>query len=182
MLTTAATYVALFALHWVHVHDWLLLMAYFAWRGSRPPKGRGAQRGSEHTAMPDPLTPTPEGEPQLLTLPEAAIVTGLSVKALTRRIERGTLPSERHHARRVVRRGELERQNLIGAGNRTEDGGGEPAGEIVIWRELYEREHQEGEQLRQERDELRLELAALANASGIRAWKLKRETRAKLSS
>ncbi len=80
-------------------------------------------------------------EPELLTLPEAAEVTGLSVKALTRRIERGTLPSESKAGRRLVRRGELERleltwrkiEQIADDGGCREEGGG-----VVIWRELYD--------------------------------------------
>lgn len=88
------------------------------------------------------VTESPQPPPaELLTLPEAAILTGLSVKALTRRIERGTLPSERHQGRRLLRRGELQR--LQAAADPIPGEGG--AGEVVIWRELYENERQERE-------------------------------------
>jgi len=103
----------------------------------------------------------PPRPPELLTLPEAAILTGLSVKALTRRIERGTVPSETKAGRRLVRRGELERLNLIGGGNPGEDGGGEDAGQLVIWRDLYQTTAGE---LASARAELEASRAALASA------------------
>lgn len=91
--------------------------------------------------MPSPTdtpTPPPAGIAPLLTIPEAAVVTSLSVKALTRRIQRGTLPSEMHQGRRLVRAGELERLNLIGAGNTRAEGGGHDIGhELVRWEERF---------------------------------------------
>jgi hypothetical protein len=135
-------------------------------------------------------TPSPAsdgGEPELLTLPEAAVLTGLSTKALTRRIERGTLPSELHTGRRYVRRGELARRQLLGAGNPAEEGSGDGGGELVVWRELYDRERAEHAATRErveaaaaEAERLRLELAAIANAGPIRAMRLRRQIRHQL--
>lgn len=164
-------------------------------------EAESAMSGPAESPTPSPASPTPSpaeeggtGEPELLTLPEAAVLTGLSVKALTRRIERGTLPSELHTGRRLVRRGELARHKLIGTGNPAEEESGDRGGELVVWRELFEQERAEHaatrERVDQERarvdaaqakaEELRLELAAIANAGPIRAMRLRRQIRQKL--
>lgn len=124
-------------------------------------------------ASPD---PSPAGEPLLLTIPEAAVKTGLSVKALTRRIERGTLPSELHKGRRLIRAGELERLNTSQPGSPAE----ESPGELVKWQQMYERERQEREQADARTRELELQLVAIANAGPIRAMRLRHELRSKL--
>lgn len=124
---------------------------------------------SDSTSAPDPSPEERPGQPdaELLTLPEAAVLTGLSVKALTRRIERGSLPAERHGGRRVVRKGELERRRLIGAG-RIDEGGG---GELLVWREMH---RQAVEKLAERDAELaatRQRLAHLEGAiAGAGAW------------
>lgn len=125
--------------------------------------------------------PTPEsdptGVPRLLTISQAASLTGLSRKALARRIERGTLRSVKDaEGRHVVPRGELERAQLIGVDGKP----GNPGGELVLWRELYERERQEREQMAGRAQELERELVAIANAGPIRAMRLRRHLRARL--
>jgi predicted DNA-binding transcriptional regulator AlpA len=127
------------------------------------------------------MTVPPDTHPaELLTLSEAAVATGLSVKALTRRIERGTLPSERHAGRRVVRRGELQRLKLIGPGSRSSQQRGTTTGEVELWRDLYERERQERERSTERAAELQRELVAIANAGPIRAMRLRKQLRARL--
>lgn len=134
--------------------------------------------------MEDP-SPAPETSPsgaprepqRLLTISEAATATRLSRKALTRRIERGTLRSVKDpQGRRVVPRGELERAGLLGEAVAQ----GSPAGELVIWRDLYERERQEREQSDARAQDLERELVAIANAGPIRALRLRRRLRAQL--
>ena len=113
----------------------------------------------------------PAGAPRLLTLSEAAAETGLSQKAIARRVERGTLRAVHdEHGRRVVPRAELDRAGLLGRGS--------PAGELVLWRELYERERDARDLAERERAELRELLAAIANAGPIRAARLRRQARA----
>lgn len=120
------------------------------------------------------MTDSPQPPPaELLTLPEAAVLTGLSVKALTRRIERGTLPSERHQGRRLLRRGELQR--LRNEPSEIPGEGG--AGEIAVWRDLYEREREQRDQLATRNTELERQLAAIVNAGPIRAMRLRRAAR-----
>lgn len=125
------------------------------------------------TGQKAPPDPSHAGDPLLLTLPEAAVLTGLSVKALSRRIERGTLPSELHQGRRLVRRGELERLNASPPEIPAEGG----TGEVVRWRELYERERQERDVAEKRAQDLELQLVAIANAGPIRAMRLRRQIR-----
>ncbi len=123
----------------------------------------------------------PTGPPRLLTLAEAAAETGLSQKAIARRIERGSLRAVHDdRGRRVVPRTELQRAGLLRAGN---PGGeeGNPDGELVIWRDLYERERQEREQLAERERELVAQLAAIANAGPIHAIRLRRQVRQQLA-
>ena len=142
-------------------------------------------------AAPDPAPPSdvadhdPAEPPRLLTLVEAAELTGLSAKALARRVERGTLRAVHDdQGRRVVPRAELDRVGLLHRGSPA----GEPdaprgghAGELVIWRDLAE---QRGEALiaaaARER-ELRDDLVAIANAGPIRALRLRRALRGRLT-
>jgi predicted DNA-binding transcriptional regulator AlpA len=110
----------------------------------------------------------PPRPPELLTLPEAAELTALSVKALTRRIERGTLPSETKAGRRLVRRGELTRLDLISTdspeGNPAEGRAENPGGGLVIWRDLYEQTAGELAAARAELATARTELARIDGA------------------
>lgn len=112
-----------------------------------------------------------------MTISEAAAIAGISRKALARRVERGTLRSVKDaEGRHVVPRAELERAGLLGS-----DGAPlQPGGELVVWRELYERERQEREQSEARARELERELVAIANAGPIRAMRLRRQLRAKL--
>lgn len=130
-----------------------------------------------------PLTPEadPSGVPRLLTISEAASATGLSRKALTRRIERGSLRAVKdERGRRVVPRGELERAELLNSDGSPGDEGS-PGGELVIWRDLYEHERQEREEADAHARELEHDLIAIANAGPIRALRLRRQLRAKLA-
>ncbi len=129
--------------------------------------------------MTDP-DPTPEalpaGAPRLLTIAQAVEETGLSGKAIARRIERGTLRAVHdEQGRRVVPRAELDRAGLLGGGEE-----GSPGGELVLWRDLYERERVEREDLATRERELHAQLVALANAGPIRAARLRRQVRRQL--
>jgi excisionase family DNA binding protein len=123
----------------------------------------------------------PSGVARLLTISEAASATGLSRKALTRRVERGSLRAVKdERGRRVVPRGELERAELLNP-----DGSpgkeGSHGGQLVIWRDLYERERQEREEADAHARELEHDLIAIANAGPIRALRLRNQLRAKLA-
>jgi excisionase family DNA binding protein len=130
-----------------------------------------------------PPTPkaSPSGVPRLLTISEAASATGLSRKALTRRIERGSIRAVKdERGRRVVPRGELERTELLNPDGSPGDEGS-PGGELVIWRDLYEQERQEREEADAHARELEHDLIAVANAGPIRALRLRRQLRSKLT-
>lgn len=119
----------------------------------------------------------PAGEPRLLTITQAAAETGLSAKAIARRIERGTLRAVHdEQGRRVVPRAELDRAGLLGG-----EQAGSPRGELVLWRDLYEREREEREDLAARERELHAQLVAIANAGPIRAMRLRRQIRCQLS-
>lgn len=118
----------------------------------------------------------PAGAHRLLTIAQAAAETSLSAKAIARRIERGTLFALRDkRGRRVVPLCELERAGLLSHGHARV-----PAGELVIWRELYERERESRERLAVRERELHAQLAAIANAGPIRAMRLRRDVRRRL--
>ncbi len=149
---------------------------------------------------PDP-TPTPDSagslaESRLLTVAEAAAATGLSRKVITGRMDRGTLRVVKDDlGTRRVPRAELQRTGLLDASHPAESPN-ESRGELVIWRDLYERERQEhddtrerltdradeerrrGDQAEASAAELRAQLAAIANAGPIRAMRLRRALRA----
>jgi hypothetical protein len=125
-------------------------------------------------------SPTPG---RLLTPAEAAQATGLSRKQITGRMDRGSLRviKDAEGTRRVPR-AELVRVGLL-------DSDGSPShpaeslnesGELVIWRDLYERERQERADAEAERAELQAQLAAIANAGPIRAMRLRRQARQQL--
>jgi len=119
----------------------------------------------------------PAGAPRLLTIAQAAVESGLSAKAIARRIERGTLRAVHdEQGRRVVPRTELDRAGLLGSGEE-----GHPGGELVLWRDLYEREREEREDLAARERELRDQLVAIANAGPIRALRLRRQARQQLA-
>lgn len=126
------------------------------------------------------IDPAPQSDPnrapRLLTISEAAAATGFSRKAIARRVERGTLRAIKDdQGRRVVPRGELERTGMLG-----DDGApGSPGGELVVWRNLYERERQERQEVNARVSELERELVAIANAGPIRAFRIRRQLRAK---
>jgi hypothetical protein len=131
------------------------------------------------------VPPAPEadhsGVPRLLTISAAATLTGLSRKALTRRVERGSLRAVKdERGRRVIPRGELERVELLNPDGSPGDEGS-PGGELVIWRDLYEHERQEREAADAHARELEHDLIAIANAGPIRALRLRRQLRAKLA-
>lgn len=125
--------------------------------------------------------PTPEPDPagvqRLLTISEAAARTGNSRKAIARRIERGTLRAVKDsQGRRMVPRTELERAGLL-----NQDGSaGNPGGDLVIWRDLFERERQAHQEADARAHDLERDLVAIANAGPIRALRLRRQMRIKL--
>lgn len=115
-----------------------------------------------------------EGQPRLLTISEAAALSGLSRRAMAKRVERGSVRSVRNERGwRVVPRTELERLGLIGEGQT-------PGGPVVVWQELYEATRQERDQAQERARSLELELVAIANAGPIRAMRLRKQLRAKL--
>lgn len=127
---------------------------------------------------------------RLLTIAQASAETGLSAKAIARRIERGTLRAVHdEQGRRVVPRAELDRAGLLGGGEEghpdREGAGmlvplrGSP-GELVLWRDLYEREREAREELAARERELHAQLVAIANAGPIRAMRLRRQARRQL--
>lgn len=129
---------------------------------------------SEHDFAPETF---PTGAPRLLTIAQAAAETRLSVKAIARRIERGTLRAVHdEQGRRVVPRAELDRAGLLGGQEE-----GHPGGELVLWRDLYEREREEREDLAARERELHDQLVAIANAGPIRALRLRRQGRQQLA-
>jgi hypothetical protein len=146
---------------------------------------RGALKGNPAPRpnpgrMSDPL-PSPESlparTPRLLTIAEAASETGLSIKAIARRIERGTLRAVHDdQGRRVVPRAELDRTGLLD--QQTE---GNPGGEVVLWRDLYERERSEHQVVIARERELHAQLAAIANAGPIRAMRLRKHARQQMA-
>jgi hypothetical protein len=172
------------------------------------PPGGAIGGGVESSGMSDDTTApadgitTPENThgraPRLLTLTEAASATGMSRKAIERRVDRGTLRAVHDdRGRRVIPRGELERADLLGEGAPAVGA----SREVVVWREMYERERTAHETTREElmakadteraeltaqvaaaaaeAKSLAIELAAIANAGPIRAWRLRRTQRDK---
>jgi excisionase family DNA binding protein len=136
---------------------------------------------TDHDGVPPTPEADPNGVPRLLTISEAASATGLSRKALTRRIERGSLRSVKdERGRRVVPRGELERADLLNLDGTPGDEGS-PGGELVIWRDLYEHERLEREEADAHARDLEHDLIAITNAGPIRALRLRRQLRAKLT-
>lgn len=140
----------------------------------------------------DPRTPedSHNGVPRLLSINDVAAATGLTRKAIERRADRGTLRFVHdERGRRMIPRAELERTGLLDQGS--------PAvgGEVVVWRELFERERQAHEQTREQlqsaadaerqrgdkaaarAEQLHAELVAIANAGPIRAFRLRRRIR-----
>jgi hypothetical protein len=136
-------------------------------------------------------------ESRLLTVAEAAAVTGLTRKVITGRMDRGTLRVVKDDSgTRRVPRAELQRAGLLDQSHPAESVT-ESRGELVIWRDLYERERQEhedtrdqltdradeerrrGDQAEAAAAELREQLAAITNAGPIRAMRLRRALRAR---
>jgi hypothetical protein len=125
-------------------------------------------------------SPTPG---RLLTPAEAAQATGLSRKQITGRMDRGSLRviKDAEGTRRVPR-AELVRVGLLaidGSPSHPAESD-DSAGELVIWRDLYERERQERTDAEAKRAELQTQLAAIANAGPIRAMRLRRQVRLQL--
>ena len=120
---------------------------------------------------------------RLLTPVEAAQATGLSRKQITGRMDRGSLRviKDAEGTRRVPR-AELVRVGLLavdGSPSHPAESD-DSAGELVIWRDLYERERQERADAEAERAELQTQLVAIANAGPIRAMRLRRQARLQL--
>jgi len=111
---------------------------------------------------------------RLLSLAEAAGVSTLSAKALARRMERGTLRGV-HDAegRRMVPRAELARAGLLAEAGQP----GSHGGELIVWREIAERERARAEAAEARAVELRVTLAGIAQAGPIRALRLRRALR-----
>ncbi len=117
-------------------------------------------------------SPRPPG--RLLTVADAAAATGLSQKALRRRVDRGTLRAVHdEQGRRMLPRAELIRAELL-----SQDGQpGRPGGELIVWREIAERERARAELAEAQAVELRVTLAGIAQAGPIRALRLRRALR-----
>ncbi len=117
--------------------------------------------------------PRPGG--RLLTVADAAAATGLSQKALRRRVDRGTLRAV-HDAdgRRMLPRAELARAGLLAEPGKP----GSPGGELIVWREIAERERARAEAAEAQAVELRVALAGITQAGPIRALRLRRALRA----
>jgi len=131
---------------------------------------------------PDPETRLAE-EPRLLTLDQAAEVAGLSRKAITGRLDRGTLQSVNNSdGHRRVPRAELQRAGLIAPGDPGESDdqpqGTPPSRDLVRWEDLYEREYAARADAEATAAALREQLTAIANAGPIRAMRLRRALRA----
>ncbi|MBV8946700.1 MAG: hypothetical protein JOZ95_14850 [Solirubrobacterales bacterium] len=119
--------------------------------------------------------------PRLLTPAEAAQLTGLSRKQITGKMDRGALRVIRDATgTRRVPKAELVRAGLLTASHPVESPS-ESGGELVIWRDLYERERRERADAEADRAELRAQLAAIANAGPIRALRLRRLARRQLA-
>lgn len=119
----------------------------------------------------------PAGEPRLLTIGEASAMTGLSRKALARRIERGTLQAKKSpEGKWEIPRGELQRAGLLDEQGQATV----PGGEVVLWRDLYEREREKLEETSDRARQLERDLVAIVNAGPIRAFRLRRQIRAGL--
>jgi hypothetical protein len=122
---------------------------------------------------------------RLLTPAEAAEATGLSRKQITGRMDRGSLRTVKDESgTRRVPRTELVRAELLqpdeSVSHPTESGN-EAGGELVIWRDLYERERQERVDAQAHGAELQAQLAAIANAGPIRAARLRKQLRRQLT-
>lgn len=166
-------------------------------------RGRCWHYAGEHRVMnevPNDSNPDSAGssaESRLLTVAEAVAATGLSRKVITGRMDRGTLRTVKDDSgTRRVPRAELQRAGLLDSSHPGESAN-KTRGELVIWRELYERERDEHEATRERLNdqaeeerrrveeaqaaaaELREQLAAIANAGPIRAMRLRRELRAR---
>lgn len=134
----------------------------------------------DSTDGPDSDSPDSQETPRLLTPAEAAQLTGLSRKQITGKMDRGSLRVVKDAAgTRRVPKTELVRAGLLNASHPGESPS-ESGGELVIWRDLYERERQERADAEAERAELRAQLAAIANAGPIRAIRLRRQARRQL--
>ncbi|MFZ0043432.1 MAG: hypothetical protein WAK93_19135 [Solirubrobacteraceae bacterium] len=126
-----------------------------------------------------------EPEPRLLTVAEAAKLCGLTPKVISGRMDRETLRVVRDDSgTRRVPRAELVRTGLLDPSHPGESGAESPShpGELVIWRDLYEREREQREQAQERENELRVQLTAIANAGPIRALRLRRALRAREAS
>lgn len=120
-------------------------------------------------------------EPRLFTVAEAAEVTGLSRKVITGRMDRETLRVVRDESgTRRVPRAELVRAGLLDPSHPAESDDESPGhpGELVRWQDLYEREYAARVDAEAAAGELRVQLAAIANAGPIRAMRLRRQLRA----
>jgi hypothetical protein len=131
---------------------------------------------------PDPQADSDDSprEPRLLSPAEAAAATGLARKAITGRMDRGTLRVVRDESgTRRVPRAELVRAGLLNASHPGEspDKSASHPGELVRWEDLYERERAKAEALAESERELYAQLAAIANAGPIRALRLRRQLR-----
>ncbi len=142
---------------------------------------RGVTDASDPLADPEPDSGDSPAELRLLTPAEAAEACGLARKVITGRMDRGTLRVVRDEAgTRRVPRAELVRAGLLGASHPATSPAGVGAGhggEMVLLRELYERERSERAVAEAQAAELRVTLAELASAGPIRALRLRRALR-----
>lgn len=138
--------------------------------------------GAEGVPAGEPPTPeaVPAGEPQgegrLLTIGEASATTGVSRKALARRVERGTLQAVKREGKWAIPRGELQRAGLLDEQGQATV----PGGEVVLWRDLFEQEREKHEETSERALQLERDLIAVVNAGPIRALRLRRQIRSRL--
>jgi len=141
---------------------------------------------SDSTDAPQQLT---DRHTDLLTITDAAKELGVSRRRVERLVQAGVVDTMRQErngkAVHLIHRAVLPaiRAKLAAQPSGIPDGEtrGEPTSlALTLLTERAEKAESERDDLRHERDELRIELAAVTNASGIRAWKLKRQIRQRL--
>lgn len=125
-----------------------------------------------------------EKPPRLLTPAEAAAATGRTRKQITGMMDRGSLRVVKgEDGTRRVPRAELVRVGLLagdGSPSHPAESDSESARELVIWRDMFERERAEHAVTREQAKALRVELASIASAGPIRAMRLRRRARQRL--
>lgn len=164
-----------------------VLAALCAYGAMRSPRARPVgmtkyEPMSDATDTPQQLT---DRHTDLLTITDAAKELGVSRRRVERLVQAGAVDTMRQErngkAVHLIHRVVLPAIRAKLAAQPSGVPAGEPASlALTLLTERAEKAETERDDLRQERDELRVELAAVTNASGIRAWKLKRQIRQRL--